>query len=155
MPNNPLKLLRTISAGIVQSSSFRAGQLRRERSATLDGRMTPEAFVDALLTSVRQSADAAAGYFAEPPVAKPPAHLGEFSAWFRGLSAADQDMAREVIRYAAEGSLFGLLTYLDNVAGLTDEQGTLELWFTAPDGARVRLNDPDGELLTDLFNNHA
>jgi hypothetical protein len=71
------------------------------------------------------------------------------------VSPADQDVAREVIRYVAEGSLFGLLTYLDNIASLTDEGGTFELWHAEPDGSRVRLNNPDGELLTDLFNDRA
>ena len=114
--------------------------------------MTPEAFVAALLAAVRESAKAEADYFADPPVPKPPAHLGRFSAWFRRLSAADRRVARQLIRYAAEGSLFGLLTYLDNLAALTDAGGTLELWWVGPRGRRVRLNDPDGELLTDLFN---
>ncbi len=114
--------------------------------------MTPQVFVAALSAVARQSAESEAGYFADPPVAKPPAHLGRFSAWFRRLSAADQKVAREVIRYAAEGSLFRVLTHLDNLAALTDTGGGLELWWVGPRGRRVRLNDPDGDLLTDLFN---
>jgi hypothetical protein len=115
--------------------------------------MSPEAFVAALAASVRQSAEGEAEYFTVPQSKHPPAHLARFSNWFRGLSPADQEVAREVICYVAEGSLFGLLTYLDNIASLTDEPGELELWYSAPDGTRVRLNDPNGELLTDLFNN--
>ncbi len=115
--------------------------------------MGPAAFVEALATSVRQSAAREVDYFAAPPSGCPAAHLARFSDWFRRLSPADQDVAREVVRYAAEGSLFGLLTFLDNLASLTGEGGTVELWHTAPDGVRVRLNDPNGELLTDLFNN--
>ncbi len=117
--------------------------------------MTPEAFVAALTAAVRQLASLSADYLAEPPSDHPPAHLARFSAWFRLLPPADQEIAREVIRYAAEGSLFGLLTYLDNIACLTDKGGAFELWYVAPGGERVRLNDPDGELLTDLFNNCA
>ena len=114
--------------------------------------MTPQAFVAALLTAVRESAKSEADYFASPPVAKPPAHLGRFSAWFQRLSAADRRVAREAIQYAAEGSLFLTLTHLDNLASLTDRGGELELWWVGPRGRRVRLNDPDRDLLTDLFN---
>jgi hypothetical protein len=117
--------------------------------------MTPEAFVTALAASVRKSAEGEADYFAAPPSERPLAHLARFSAWLRRLPRADQEVARDVIRYAAEGSLFGLLTYLDNIASLTDEGGTFELWHTAPNGTKVRLNDPDGEMLTDLFSNRA
>jgi hypothetical protein len=115
--------------------------------------MTPDAFVAALAASVRRSAEREADYLAGPPSDRPPAHLAQFSTWFQRLPLADQAVARDVIRYAAEGSLFVLLTYLDNIASLTDRGGAFELWYTARDGARVRLNSPDGDLLTDLFNN--
>lgn len=114
--------------------------------------MTPAAFVTALAASVRQSAVAEADYFAAPQSKHPPDHLARFAAWFQKLSPTDQDVAREALLFVAEGSLFGLLTYLDNTTFLTDEGGEFELWHTAPDGSRVRLNDPDGDLLTDLFN---
>jgi hypothetical protein len=114
--------------------------------------VTPEAFVAGLAASVRRSAEGEAEYFAAPRSEYPPAHLARFSAWFQRLSPADQEIAREVIRYAAEGSLFGLLIYLDNIVSLTESGGAFELWYTARNGARVQLNDPDGDLLTDLFN---
>src|SRR5437763_1461972 len=79
------------------------------------GRMTPETFVAALKASVRKGAESEVKYFARPPSPDPPAHLARFSAWYRRLSPSDRKVAREVIRYAAEGSLFGLLTALDNM----------------------------------------
>lgn len=115
--------------------------------------MTPEEFVAALKEGTREGADSEADYFAAPSSPRPPKHLARFSKWFRRLSTTDQEMAREVIRYAAEGSLFGLLTYLDNLCYVTEEGGTIELWHVGKGGARVRLNDPEGDLLTDLFNN--
>jgi hypothetical protein len=114
--------------------------------------MTPEAFVAALKASVRSAAASEADYLAHPPSPQPPQHLARFSAWFRQLSTADQAVAREVIQYTAEGSLFGLLTYLDNLASLATDRGTIEVWYIGSEGQRVRLNDPDGELLKDLFN---
>jgi hypothetical protein len=117
--------------------------------------MTPETFVVALKTSVREGAESEVKYFARPPSSEPPMHLARFSAWYRRLSPSDRKVAREVIRYAAEGSLFGLLTYLDNKAFLTDKGGTFELWHVSKRGKRTRLNDPDGQLLIELFNNVA
>lgn len=115
--------------------------------------MTPDEFVTAIKDSIRNGAASEIDYYANPPVANPPGHLGRFSAWFRQLAPADQDMVRELVEYASEGALFSLLTYLDNSAGLTNEKGEFELWFTNDKGDRVRLNDPDGEMLQDLFNN--
>ena len=117
--------------------------------------MTPHAFVAALKESVRKAAASEAECSAAPLTAKPTEHLSRFSAWFRQLTPNDQEIAREVIQFSAEGSLFGLLTYLDNIASLTEEGGVFELWHVGEGGERIRLNDPDGELLTDLFNNLA
>jgi hypothetical protein len=115
--------------------------------------MTPEVFVAALKESVRRSAATEADYLTVPPGPAPPAHLARFSAWFRGLPPDGQEVARDVIRCAAEGSLFVLLTYLDNLAHLTGEGGEFEVFHRSAEGRPVRLNDPEGDLLTDLFNN--
>lgn len=115
--------------------------------------MTPETFVEALASSVRQGASSEADYFAVPTTNRPPPHLAQFSNWFRKLSPLDQVTARKVIKYAADGCLFRLLTYLDNISSLTQQDGLLELWYAAADGTRLRLNDPSGEMLTDIFNN--
>jgi hypothetical protein len=123
------------------------------KTSLAESRMTPEAFVAALAASVRKSAEYEANYFAAPQSKHPPAHLARFSAWFLKLSPEDQEVAREVMRYTAEGSLVGLLTYIDNVASLPDDDGEFELWHVTPDRVRSRINDPEGALLYDLFNN--
>jgi hypothetical protein len=117
--------------------------------------MTPETFVTALKAEVRETAESEAKYYARPPSSNPPKHLARFSAWYRRLSPSNRKVAREVMWFAAEGSLFTLLTYLDNLALPTDEGGTLEVWHVSKRGKRTRLNDPDGEMLSDLFNNIA
>ena len=114
--------------------------------------MTPRAFVKALKRDAKNTSKSEVDYYAKPESTSPPEHLARFSSWFLRLPKADQTVAREAIRYACEGSLFGLLTYLDNIASLTDENGNFELWFVGENGKRTRLNDPDGDLLTDLFN---
>ena len=116
--------------------------------------MTPQDFVSAMKQDVRDTAESGADYMAAPPEgSRPPEHLARFSEWFRRLSSDDQEVARECMRYAAEGSLFSLLTILDNTADLTEEGGEFELWHVDEAGRRVRLNDPEGDLLTYLFNN--
>ncbi len=60
-------------------------------------------------------------------------------------------MVRTAIQYAADGSLFTLLSVIDGVASVTDEPGALELYHVH-DGTRSRLNDPDGDFLYDIFN---
>lgn len=115
--------------------------------------MTPEVFVAALKESVCRSAERTADYLANPPSPRPPDHLARFSTWLRRLPTRDQAVAQELIQYAADWSLFEILTYLDNLASLTEERGALELWYVGEDGGRVRLNDPNGELLNEVFNN--
>jgi hypothetical protein len=117
--------------------------------------MTPETFVAFLRAAVRKGTEHEAKYYARPPSPNPPAHLDRFSKWYRRLSPSDRRIAREVMRYSAEGSLLSLLTYLDNIASLTDEGGTFELWHVGKRSKRTRLNDPDGQLLNELFNNVA
>jgi hypothetical protein len=113
--------------------------------------MTPTDFVTALKKSCRSVADSTTDYLAKPEGRKPPEPLASLSAWYRGLSPSDQAMARTAIQYAADGSLFTLLSVIDGVASVTNAPGSLELYHVH-DGTRLRLNDPDGELLYDIFN---
>lgn len=78
-------------------------------------------------------------------------YLDRFAAWFQKLADADKETARDLLRFTAEGSLFATLTYLDNLTTLVHGQGRFELWHVADDGRRL-INDPDGDLLVDLFN---
>lgn len=111
--------------------------------------MSPLDFVTKLKQKVRESSSAELDYVANPPVANPPAHLGEFCRWYRGLSEEQKLVAADLMRYVAEGTLFELLTLLDNVACLNG--GSLEIYHI--DGeSRTLLNDPEGDLLYDLFN---
>jgi hypothetical protein len=114
--------------------------------------MTPKKFVKTLKAEVRDEAKSEVSYFLKPESESPPRHLARFSKWYKGLSASERKIARDLIQYAAEGSLFQLLTFLDNVGYLGSDTGTFELWHISGSGKRTRLNDPDGELLNELFN---
>ena len=112
--------------------------------------MTPRKFVSALKREVREDVASTVEYIASPPVPNPPGHLGKFSRWWRGLSAADRRVARDLLCYAAEGSLFSLLNIRDGVHSL--DKGHFEL-FHVKGKSRTRLNNPDGDFLYELFNN--
>ena len=115
--------------------------------------MTPEEFVRALKAQVQESAASEIAYYRNPALRNPPEHLNRFSKWFRQLSESDQQMVTNLVTYAKEGGLFTVLTFLDNLAFLTDKRGTFEVFHADDQGNRVRLNQPNGELLTDIFNN--
>jgi hypothetical protein len=115
--------------------------------------MTPQNFVLGLKAHVAKSAASEVDYFRNPPSRNPPEHLKKFSQWFGRLSEEDKNMVGELVRYAKEGELFSILTYFDNLAHLTREGGKFELFHLDEKGKRIRLNKPDGELLTDIFNN--
>ena len=114
--------------------------------------MTPREFVAALKRSVRQGAAGTIDYISCPPVTDPPNHLGEFSRWFQGLTEGQRATAARLVEYAAEGSLFDLLTVLDNITSLDGQRpGRFELFHVESD-SRTLLNDAEGDLLYDLFN---
>lgn len=116
--------------------------------------MRADEFVTSLKREVRQSVAATLGYIADPPVPQPPAHLGEFARWWQGLSGPQRDVARRMMEYVAEGSLFAVLNVLDGVASLQGQDGAFELFHCTAE-SRTRLNAPEGDFLYDLFNNTA
>ena len=115
--------------------------------------MKPHTFVNSLKKTVRDCVSSEIEYFSNPPVSEPPGHLGQFSAWYRSLSDHDKGLVGMVMRYAAEGSLFALLGFIDNLYSVPSApKGQFELYYSE-EGSRTRLNDPDWDLLQDIFNN--
>ncbi|HEX8913648.1 MAG TPA: hypothetical protein VF796_14915 [Humisphaera sp.] len=114
--------------------------------------MQPHEFVASLRRVTRQSVTSTVDYLANPPVPEPPGYLGEFARWWKGLSDQQRVVARDLLEYVAEGSLFHLLTVLDGTSTLEGHEGTFELFHVIGE-SRTRLNDPDENLLCDLFNN--
>ncbi|WP_165251069.1 hypothetical protein [Paludisphaera soli] len=119
--------------------------------------MDPREFVASLKTSIQEVVDSEVSQMGSRIPSEIPdgpsrfAYLDRFAAWFQKLADADKETARDLLRFTAEGGLFATLTYLDNLATLVPGQGRFELWHVA-DGDRRLLNDPDGDLLIDLFN---
>ena len=114
--------------------------------------MSPGEFVADLKRSTAESVDGLLQYVSNPPVADPHEHLGKFAELIRSLSGDQRRTMADLLQYAAEGSLFDLLGYLDNTATLrSSPSGQFELWHV--DGEQqTMLNAPDGPLLQDEFN---
>lgn len=115
--------------------------------------LTPDDFVAELKKDVRRGVAGIIYYLLEAPGGEPPAHLAALSDWYIGLSEESRERAREAMEFAAQGSLFSILNYLDNVRPLpSGGDGEFELYYVEND-TRVRLNDPAGHYLHELFNN--
>lgn len=113
--------------------------------------MTPRTLVEDLKALVADEVETELNTF-ENPGEQPPQHLKRFAQWYLDLADHDREIVGEAMRYSAEGALFTLLTVLEEAGSFSEENGALELWYVAPDKSRARLNDPDQEPLTDLFN---
>jgi len=114
--------------------------------------MTSSDFVSGLKAAIREGVDFEIKYLDNPPSSNPPEHLRRFALWFQRLSSYDKTCVEELLLYVAEGGLFRLLTYLDNIGDLRGGRGRFELWYFDENGGKVLLNDPGGDLLNELFN---
>ncbi|MEZ6138063.1 MAG: hypothetical protein R3C53_24535 [Pirellulaceae bacterium] len=105
-----------------------------------------------LKRSSAETVDGLLQYLQNPPVPKPPKHLGEFTSLYRSLSQDQRKTLADMLAYVAEGSLFDILGFLDNTAALpSSPTSQLELW-QVNDEERALLNSPQGPLLQDEFN---
>lgn len=109
-------------------------------------------FVAALKKSVREGVDHELNLLGTRDSPLGPVHGIRFANWIQGLSAADREVLRDLLHFTAEGSLFGVLTLLDSLVDLTEERVRYELWAIAENGGRGQINDPDGDMLVDIFN---
>jgi hypothetical protein len=116
--------------------------------------MTNDDFVEAVERIVADSAVRSATALLEgAPGVAPSDVVADISRWYSGLGSADKDRLLQVVRYAIDQSVFGFLCVLDGVRAIeaNPNKGALELHYVSS-GGRVRLNDPKGEFLHDLFN---
>lgn len=116
--------------------------------------MSPEEFVEAVRTQVR---DAAASdvirQLEKPSGRRPTEELRRLSEWFSRLSDADKEAVAGVARMASHHAVFGLLCVLDGVRAIEDkaDKGTLRLTYSK-DGETQLLSPSDSNLLHDLLN---
>jgi len=87
------------------------------------------------------------------PGRRPSSQLVALSQWFNQLPDDDKQKVRSAIELAARQSVFGMFAVLDGVRQVedTERKGTLELRYLK-DGQSKLLNDPNAELLHDIFN---
>jgi hypothetical protein len=111
-------------------------------------------FVQAIKIQTSDAAvDGTIGCLTKPPGHKPSEHLVKLSHWYKQLNSTDQEMLGQALREAAEMAIFEFFCVLDGVSVIEDtpEKGELELYYTQGT-QQVRLNDPYGEELHNLFN---
>ena len=115
--------------------------------------MTPQMFVDGIKTAVRDSAvNSTQSALQRPPGRRPATEALERSTWYLSLSEGDRKQVDAVVRYACHLTTYTFLCVLDGVKVLEDGivKGDLELFYRRGDLV-VRLNDPQGDELHDLF----
>jgi hypothetical protein len=104
--------------------------------------VTPEEFVSAIDLYVRDPAvESTISALTKPAGRRPRAHIKAVSEWYNGLSAEDAARVRQVIRLAADSSLFSLLVVLDGGSVIDDEKGEFALLYNGK-----RLNPPTMDL---------
>jgi hypothetical protein len=92
----------------------------------------------------------------QPTGRKPYQKLKKLSAWFNALPGSDKTQAMEVIRLSVHASIFRMLCVLDGVTAIksTSHKGEINLTFIK-DGKHTRLNDPEAEMLHDIYQSQA
>jgi hypothetical protein len=115
--------------------------------------MNADEFIEALKIAVHDSAIRGIDTTLRKPSGRQPApSIVAASHWFGALPPGDQDMVRRIISLSVHSAVFGMLTVLDGVRAIEDQEkkGQLVLNFEDDSGV-VRLNDVHGEMLHDIY----
>ena len=115
--------------------------------------MSPPEFIDAVKIGVHDAAIAGMETSLESPSGRSPApSIIKASHWFNSLKDEEKDALRKIISLSVHSAVFGMLTILDGVRAVEDreDKGRLVLDFVNTAGV-VRLNDPNGEMLHDIY----
>ncbi|MBN9663650.1 MAG: hypothetical protein J0H49_35960 [Acidobacteria bacterium] len=114
--------------------------------------MNKEEFVQLIYEIGEGTVDCEVGCLEKPPGRQPYASMIARSQWYAGLSDHDKTMIREVIRFAAQFAIFGVLCEFDGVGGVAGnpEDGMLEIRFRKA-GEETLITDPDQEELHGLY----
>lgn len=84
----------------------------------------------------------------KPAGRSPPGALRDGSVWYNNLSERDAAQVNDVIRFAANAALIGLLSVLDGARKVDDQNGRFELLYL---GNEQTLLNPPSVDLHDLF----
>lgn len=81
--------------------------------------MTPERFVEAVVSNGRDAAVAdCVANFERPPGRKPAPRLIELSQWFNHLAERDRELVISALREVADATLFGVFCVIDGVRAI-------------------------------------
>jgi len=111
--------------------------------------VTPEFFVDALVTVVHETSveDTLNELRDGPAGRRPPKNLVRLSEWYGEKSPQDHAYIRQVVEQAVHSALFGTLCVLDGVRAIEGigEKSEIEVFSVLGD-QRSRLNPPNSPL---------
>jgi hypothetical protein len=116
--------------------------------------VTGEEFIEAVVAFVRERGfRVTLQNLDEPAGRRPDSAAVVLSRWWRGLGEEDRRQVTAAIMKAVDHSLFGMCCVLDGVSVIEGgpDKGNFELYYVRG-SERVRLNDPKGEMLHDLYN---
>jgi len=115
--------------------------------------MTRDQFVANLKTATLDTAaESEMRSILNPPGRKPDRRNDDIAAWFRSLTAEQQQLAIRFAQLTGDSVLFGVLCVLDGVRSIRRSESVGELqvaWHE--DGEATILNGDDGEMLHDIF----
>ena len=115
--------------------------------------MKPEEFVKQVRRQVYEAAvQDTMSLLEEPPGRSPDPKLVKLSKSYGALPNEDRERVRGAAALAADIAVFHILTVLDGVYSLVDDEGrgSFELYYCEGE-EKTLINSPDSEELHDLF----
>lgn len=113
--------------------------------------MDAEEFVTAIRRILESGVTGLLNMFRSPPGRHPSTSLQRISAFYNTLGPDDRGVFDMAVEVAVKSGIESVLLVLDESLAIEDDKkGKLELFYN--DGVnRIRLNNPDHWLLSDLF----
>jgi hypothetical protein len=114
--------------------------------------MDKNEFVDAIKVIEASALDGLEKGLISPPGRKPSADLMAVSTFYNGLNDEGRAILMKLAKLASGQATNNMLSIIDGNVAIesTPDKGDLELYF-CKGGARVRLNPPEGETLSEMF----
>lgn len=114
--------------------------------------MNAEEFVQAIKQAMSNNVLGLIKFIENPPGRSPSQSSLRISKFYNGLNDVDKKTFQEALELAVGQSMDNFLCILDGSLAIEsgEKKGELELFYT--DGeSRTRLNDPEGNPLSDIF----
>lgn len=114
--------------------------------------MTVEEFVQAVKRAMSNNVPGLIKFIEKPPGRSPSQSSLRISRFYNGLNDVDKKIFQEALELAVGQSIDNFLCILDGSLAIEsgEKKGDLELFYNDGEN-RTRLNDPEGNPLSDIF----